>query len=228
MARGLGRFLAGLDRGQDLLAELLRLAHHVGLGRDDHDHAPAFHVGRDLDGRQIRRRLDHAVEDVHAGLRVRDLAAAEHDREPDLVAALEEAADMLHLEVHVVPFRLGTELDLLDLDGRRVLAGLLLLLGLLVLVLAVVHDAADRREGARRDLDEIQPLLLGQAQRLMGGHDARLRLFVDDDPHLGNPDAVVDAEPTLGPAPIVSAHRTAVHGRTLLGCIWVVVILGSR
>ena len=169
-----------------------------------------------LDAGQIGGRLDHAVEHVLAGLRVGDLAAAEHHGEAHLVARLEEAPDMLHLEVHVVALGLGAELDLFDLDRRRVLAGLLLLLGLLVLVLAVIHDPAHRREGARRDLDEIQALLLGDPDRLVGRQDAELLATVfDDDSHLGDADAVVDAQAALGTAAIVTTRGTTVHGQTL-------------
>ena len=66
----------------------------------------------------------------------------------------------------VVRIDLGTELDLLDLDPRLLLAGLLLADVPLVFVLAVVHDPAHRRIGLRRDLDEIQVQLPGLSERV--------------------------------------------------------------
>src|SRR5205085_9057794 len=122
-------------------------------------------------------------------------------------------------------FRLGAELDLLGLDRRRVLPSLLLLLGLLVLVLAVVHDPAHRRERARRDLDEIEPLLLRHAHRLVRRQDAELGAVVRDDADLRNADAMVDTKARLGAAAVeATAVRSAVHGETWLGCMVGVVL----
>src|SRR5262249_21239098 len=218
-----------LRGGSSGLARLLSLAHHAPLGRDDHHHPAAFHVRRGLDRRDVGAQLDDAVEHLHAGLRVRDLAAAEHHREPDLVAALEEAPDMLHLEVHVVLLGLGPELDFLGLDLGRALALLLLLLRFLVLVLAVIHDPADRRKRARRDLDQIEALFLGEAQRLVRWHDAKL-LFLEDDPDLRDADAVVDAQALLGAASIETSRRPAVHWFTslMLMCLWDLHLRASR
>lgn len=58
---------------------------------------------------------------------------------------------------------LGTELHLLDLDTLLVLAGGLLLDGLLVLVLAVIHHLADGRIGIGGDLNEVEVLVVCDA-----------------------------------------------------------------
>src|SRR5262245_42198890 len=122
---------------------------------------------------------------------------------------------MLHLEVHVVLLGLGAELDLLGLYLGSALGLLLLLLRLLVLVLAVIHDPADRREGARRDLDEVEPLLLGESQGVVRRHDAEL-LFLEDDPDLRDANAVVDAKALLGATAIEPSRRPSVHWFTSL------------
>ena len=106
--------------------------------------------------------LGEAVEDHLAALGVRDLTAAEHDRDLDLVLVQQEPRDMALLGRVVVLGDLRAELDLADRDLRLVLARGLLLLGLLVLVLRVVEDAADRRLGLGSDLDEIELPLLGE------------------------------------------------------------------
>src|SRR5204862_7692162 len=116
----------------------------------------------------------------------------------------------LHREGHVVLFRLRAELDLLGLHRRRALTRLLLLLRLLVLVLAVIHDPADGRERARRDLDEVEPLLLGEAKRFVRRHDAEL-LFVEDHPDLRDANAMVDAKTRLGAAAVETSRRSTVH-----------------
>ena len=70
---------------------------------------------------------------------------------------------------------LGTELHLLDLDACLVLARSLGLAILLVLVLAVVEHLAHRRVRVRRDLHEVKPLLLRNAQRVTHAKQAQLR-----------------------------------------------------
>ena len=121
-----------------------------------------------------RQFLDQPLENPAADFRVRHLAAAEEDRRLHLVAVLEEALDVLLLELVIVLVHLRTELDLLDLDDLLVLPRLARALLLLVLVLPEVHDAADRRHGRRRDLDQVEPLLLGDGQGLRRRHDAEL------------------------------------------------------
>ena len=150
------------------------------------------------------------------------LASAKHDDESDLVAFFEEAPDVLHLEVHVVLVGLRPELDLLRLEGRHALLLLLLLLRLFVLELAVVHDPAHRRNGSWRDLDEIEALVLGDAQRLIRRHDAELLAFVDD-AHLLGTDALVDTMPLVGATAIEAAAgvRATIHW---LYMRWIVLV----
>ena len=55
-----------------------------------------------------------------------------------------------------------------------VLPGLFLPLALLKPELPIVHQLADRGFGLGRDLDQVQILLLGDAQGLCGRHNAKL------------------------------------------------------
>src|SRR5262249_16933230 len=146
-----------------------------------------------LDHGEVIHGLDDLIEHDLPHLGVDDLAAAEDDDELALVAFLEEAPDVLHLEVEVVLVGLRAELDLLQDDRRLVLARSLLLLRRLVLELAEVHDLADRGRRARVHLDELEPLLLGESQRLVRGEDADLRAVGADDAHLGHSNAAADA-----------------------------------
>ena len=101
---------------------------------------------------------------------------------------------MLLLELIIVFVHLRTELDLFDFDDLLVLSRLAGALLLLVLVLPEVHDAADRRHGRRRDLDEVESLLLRNRKRLRRRHDAQLLPRVVDDADFPNADAFVDAD----------------------------------
>ncbi len=159
---------------------------------DDHHHAPAFHHGALFDHRDVSDRLDDAVEHGLPRLGVDDLAAAENDDELALVPLAEEVADVFDLEIEVVLVGLRAELDLLEHDRRLVAARGFLLLRRLVLELAEVHDLADRRCGPWIDLDQLQPQLLGEAQRLVGGDDADLGAVGADDAHLGHSDTAAN------------------------------------
>ena len=102
---------------------------------------------------------------------------------------------------------LRAELDLADRDLLLVLARGLQLLGLLVLVLRVVEDAADGRARLGGDLDEVELALLRVAQRLVGLHDADLVAILADDADLGHADALVDPRRVpLGRAPVEPAR----------------------
>ena len=101
---------------------------------------------------------------------------------------------MLSLELEVVLVDLRPELDFLDLDVALVLPRLRLPLRLLVEELPEVHDPADRRGGRGRDLDQVEPLLLGDHERLRRRHDAELGAVVVDDADFLGADAVVDAD----------------------------------
>ena len=141
----------GLGRGRvDLPAQ-------HGLRRAEHHRHVAPVLDRALlDDADLGELLGQAVEDHHAALGVRDLAAAEHDRDLDLVLVAQEALDVALLRLVVVLRDLRPELDLADRDLLLVLARLLELLGLLVLVLRVVQHAADGRARLGRDLDEVE------------------------------------------------------------------------
>jgi len=66
------------------------------------------------------------------------------------------------------------------------------LLGLTVLELAVIHDAAHRRHGHRCDLDEIQLGFLGSLVRGRDTDDAELLAFGPYDADFRRVDLAVD------------------------------------
>src|SRR3954453_13324290 len=123
---------------------------------------------------------------------MRHLAAAEHDRDLDLVLVTQEPLDVALLGVVVGLRDLRPELDLADGDLRLMLPSLLGLLGLLVLVLGVVEDATDRGTRLRGDLDEVELLVLRVTERLLGRHHADLLALLVDEPHLRDADALVN------------------------------------
>ena len=133
------------------------------------------------------------LENTAADVGVRHLAAPEEDRRLDLVAFFDEPVNMVLLELVIVLVDLRSELDFLDLDDVLMLLRFPGALLLLVLILAEVHDPADRRHGRRRDLDQVEPLLLGDGQRLRRRHDAELLAGIVDDTDFADTNAFVDA-----------------------------------
>src|SRR5690606_8703783 len=160
---------------------------------DHHRHVPPVLLGCGLDRTQLRHVLCEALEQPESQLGAGLLAAAEHDRDLDLVPTLEEAHHVALLGLVVVGVDLRPELLLLDRGELLVAAGLPGLLRALVLELAVVHELADRRAGLRRDLDEVELGLLRKAQGVLDAHDSDLFAVRSDQANLGNADAVVDA-----------------------------------
>ena len=133
------------------------------------------------------------IEQHLAALRMRLLAAAEHDRDLHAVIALEEADHVVLLGLVVVRRDLGPQLDLADVDLLLVAAGGLGLLLLLVLVLRVVEHPHDRRAGIRGHLDKVEIALLRVAERPLRVDDPDLAAVLADQAHLRNADALVDA-----------------------------------
>ena len=68
--------------------------------------------------------------------------------------------------------------DFLDLLNNLLLLRVALTLLLLVLVLAEVHDAADRRVSLGGHLNQIQPEILRFCKRFLKRKDAELRIGV--------------------------------------------------
>ena len=70
--------------------------------------------------------------------------------------------------------------------------GFLFLLELLEPELAVVHDLADRGNGVRRNLDQIEIFFFGQRQSSGGRHNTKLIAFSSDHAEFLVPDFLVD------------------------------------
>src|SRR5450756_2095144 len=144
---------------------------------------------------------------------MRHFPSAEEDRRLDLVAVGQEALDVVLLELEIVLVHLRPELDFLDLDDLLVLSGFAGALLLLVLVLAEIHDAADRRLRHRRDLDQVQTLLASNGQRLLRRHDAQLLGGVIDDTNFPHPDPFID------PRAVVTSWSGAIESEMDLSLI---------
>ena len=121
------------------------------------------------------------------------LPAAEANGRLHLIAVLQEADDVVLLEVEVVLVDARPELHFFDDDDFLLLLGLALFLLLLKHIFPVVHDLADRRVRRRRDLYEIEVLFSCQILRLLDGNDSDLLAVLVDQADLGGADHVVNS-----------------------------------
>src|SRR5690606_20077307 len=181
-----GRFLGGL--GVLGLFALLLLD-----GRQHHHHVAAVLLRGRLDDTEVGDVVGQPLQQPEPQLGAGLFAAAEHDGDLDLVAALEEAGHVALLRLVVVGVDLRPELLLLDHRLLLVPAGLTGLLGSFVLELAEVHELRHRGACLRGDLDQVETGLLSQSQCVFDADDANLLAVRTDEPNFGHADALVDA-----------------------------------
>src|SRR5690606_22492943 len=109
----------------------------------------------------------------------------------------EEPAGVVHLHLKIVIVDFGAHAELFDRDALLLLAGFPLPFALLVLPLAVVHDAAYGRGRVGRDLDKVEVVTLGGFEGLLGSEDADLVSLRVDDAHPSAANLLVDAGTAL-------------------------------
>ena len=124
---------------------------------------------------------------------MRHFAATEAQRDLGLVAVFQELDEVAQLDAVVAFIGAGAELDFLDLDDLLLQLGFVGLLLLGVLELALVHQAADRWDRVWRDLDQVDVLFLGHAERFRQAHDAQWFVVHTVQAHFWMGDLAVDA-----------------------------------
>src|SRR5262249_1324417 len=184
--------------------------------RQDGVHLIAFEPRHRLGERDVRQLLNQSLQDAAADFWMRHFAAAKEDRRLHFVAVVEEALDVLLLELIVVLVDLGAKLDLFDLDHLLVLARLARPLLLLVLILPEVHDAADRRHRRRRDPHQVETLLLRYSQGLGRGHDAELRAGVVNHADFPHANALVDSRTVVAPGTSVESDKASLQQQSAI------------
>ena len=123
----------------------------------------AFHARHELDDAGVTDILNKAIDDVIAEIAVGHLAAAEAQTRLYLVAVGEEAQGLILLGLVVVFIHGNRELDFFNGDDLLLFARRALALFLFVEIAAVVLNAADRRDGGGRNLDQVQAAFAGDA-----------------------------------------------------------------
>ena len=112
------------------------------------------------------------------------LPAAESDRDLDAVAVGDELLRVFELRIEIPDVDARRHPNLFDLHHVLVFSGLFFPLALLEPELAVVHQLAHGGIGLRRNLDQVQALLIGDLQGLRRRHDAELLALGTDQANL--------------------------------------------
>ena len=160
---------------------------------DYHSHETPRHSRRHLHHSDFSHLFGNPLHQPEAEFWMGDLSTTEHDGHFNLVALLKKPQGVSDFDLKVVILSLGSHLDFFDIDTRRLLLGLCGTLARLVLVLAVIHDAADRRVRVGRNLHEIEPSLFRCKQSLADAHNTKHFPCVDDDTDFLGSNGAIDA-----------------------------------
>lgn len=158
-----------------------------------HDHRAAFHPRRLLDHTVGTELIGKLIEKGLPQVGVSHFATAEQDRKLNFIPGVEELGRLSPFRLEVVVVDLRPDANFFQLDDVLIPTRLALLAALLVPVLAVIHQPADRRHGVGCYLDEVEPSLTRHLERIKGRNDANLLALFVNEPNLANADALVDA-----------------------------------
>ena len=153
-----------------------------------------FHTWHELHQACVADIQNQPVDDLVAKVAVSHLAAFEPQGCLNLVALSKKANGLVLFGLIVVLVHRNRELYFFDDDDFLLLPRGAVALILLVKEFAVVLDLADRRNGIRRDLYEIQRSLAGHLEGVKRSHDAELFAVFIDDANLAGADAFIGAD----------------------------------
>jgi hypothetical protein len=163
------------------------------LWSDEHHELPPFHLGFLDDHTIVPQGIGNSVQRFQSqGLGIDNLAAAKAHGHLDLVLFFQKFSDLSNLEVEIMLFGFGPELDLPCFDDRLFLTRFLLFLLQLIAKLVKVHDPADRRISLIGNLDKIKTLFAGSLQGRSRADDSNLFAVGVDEPDFAIVNIFVD------------------------------------
>ena len=161
-------------------------------GPQDHRHLPAFHLRQLINGSHVAHLLGHVLHHFAPAILVGHHAAEEAHADLDSVPVADELADVAETVLQVMVGDVGgLDPHRLHLHVVLLLARLFFLLLLVVPVLAVIHDPADRRARFGRDFHQVEVGGLSHLHGLGGVDDTDLLAVRADQANLRHADGVV-------------------------------------
>ncbi len=160
------------------------------LRGDRADDSSALLRNRRFDFADVFQLIDDHLDHTATLVNVDDFATTKHHGDLDLIPTGQEGPRLLDLEPDIMVSRFGSQADFFG-PGVMDLA-VVVLFALLVLVFAVVHDAANGRLLVGGHFHQVQATLLGNLHRLFGRQDTQLFAFIRDNTDGRDADLLVD------------------------------------
>ena len=176
----------------------LRAALLLFLRRNHHHHLTPLKSGHLLNLPYRIQIGSQSLKESDTKLLMSHLATAKAQRDLGFVTLIKKTDEVAQLDLVVAFIGTRSKLHFLDLDDLLLLPCLVSFLLLLVLELAIVHQATDRRLGSGGNLDQIDLGVFGHPDGIPETDDTD-RFVVDaDQAKLRSSDFTVDAMRTFG------------------------------
>jgi len=169
-------------------AEFLRL---VLLRRNHLNHLPSFHLWHLFNRTVLFQVISDPGQKLRAQFLVRHLPTAESQGDFRFITVLKKLNELPELDLVIAFVRSRTEFDFLYMNLLLLAFRSLVFFVLFEQVLTKIHNSAYRRLRHRRNLDEVQSLILGQIDRCCEPHDPCLLTIRANNPHFGGLDFIV-------------------------------------
>ena len=165
------------------------------LGHNRGDHSLLLLRGGRFQLADFEQLGDDLIHDLAAFVDVREFATTEDDRDLHLVFVLEKAQRLLDLEFDIVVAGFRAQPNFFQLG---MMGGVSRFLVLLILELAVVHDAADRWPIVGRNFYQVQVRFARFGECGIDGHDAQLSPIGSNHTYGRDSNLLVDASLLVG------------------------------
>jgi len=169
----------------------------LGQRADHHDHLATFHLRHVFNFADLFHVFCDAFQQLATEVLVGHFTAPETQSDFDFVAVFEEFENVAHFHAIVMGIRVGTELDLFDLDGLLLFPGFGFTLLLFIFELTEVHDLANRRVCVGRNLHEIQTSFVSHGHGFGRVHDTDVFAVCANQADFGRADASVDSRSSV-------------------------------
>lgn len=160
--------------------------------------------------------LDQPVNDRITEFAVGHLASLETERSLHLVAFLQKTNCLITARLVIVVVNGDGELDFLDSNRLLPLTSGTFALFLLVKILAVILNAADRRNCVGRNFYQIQPAFAGNFQGFKGCKNTELLALFVNDADFAGANALIDTDELFGGALIDGFLSSPREGRVAI------------
>ena len=162
-------------------------------GADHHDHLTAFHFGHVFDFADLCRVSRHPLQQFATQIQVGHFATAKAQRHFYLVAVFQKFENVAHFDFIIMRIGIWSKLDLFDLNNLLLFTRFAFPLLLFIFELAEIHDLAHGRVGIWRDLNQVQPGLIGHLHGTHWRDNADVSAISANQADFGGVDLFVDA-----------------------------------